>query len=79
LQQSSTDATDPRSDARCFFAGACSAQSFFRRATLSAAAHAGAAPDRCRKDGALEVDLPNDRREGLRDPLTLGGDYHGFD
>jgi len=31
------------------------------------------------KDGGLEVDLPNDRREGLRDPLTLGGDYHGFD
>jgi hypothetical protein len=31
------------------------------------------------KDGALEVDLPNDKREGLRDPLTLGGDYHGFD
>jgi hypothetical protein len=26
------------------------------------------------KDGAPAVDLPSDKREGLRDPLTLGGD-----
>ena len=31
------------------------------------------------KDGALAVDLPSDKREGFRDPLTLGGDYHDFD
>jgi len=30
-------------------------------------------------NGALEVQLPADKRTGFRDPLTLGGDYHDFD
>jgi hypothetical protein len=30
-------------------------------------------------DGALAVNLPADQRNGFRDPLTWGGDYHDFD